>query len=130
MDEDLLEVARCIRFYLPELVETEAVSYDRQFARLLAAAHVGINVDDELSVVMRRSPRVQEWVAGTLEDELHRPPDVRSVAELGFEPLPGTESPVPAPKYCCPGSDYVWWRQYAGQPVPSCPTHGTLVPCS
>lgn len=129
MDEDLLEVARVIRSYLPGLVGSEAGTYDQRIAGLLAAARSGRNVDQELTVVLQQSSEVHEWAARVLQDDRHRPPDLQPASELGFEPLPGAGGPVQAAKYCCPEDDFVWWRRSAGQAVPSCPDHGALVRC-
>jgi hypothetical protein len=129
MDEDLLEVARVIRSYLPGLVGSEARSYDQRIAGLLAAARSGQNVDEELAAVLQQSSVIHAWAAQVLQDERHRPPDLQPAFELGFEPLPGAASPVQAAKYCCPKHDFVWWRRSTGQAVPSCLTHGALVPC-
>jgi hypothetical protein len=129
MDEDLLEVARLIRSYLPDLVGSEARSYDQRIAGLLAAARSGQNVDEELAAVLQQSSVMHTWAAQVLQDELHRPPDLQPAFELGFEPLPGAAGPVQAAKYCCPEHDFVWWRRSAGQAVPACPTHGALVSC-
>jgi hypothetical protein len=129
MDEDLLEVARVVRSYLPDLVGSKARSYDERIAGLLAAARSGTNVDEELAAVLQQSDAVHTWVAQVLQDDLHRPPHLQTRGELGFEPLPGNAGPVQAAKYCCPEGDYVWWRRSAGQAVPSCPTHGALAPC-
>ncbi len=130
MDEDLLEVARAVRPYLADLVGPEAASYDRRIAGLLTAARAGTNVDAALSEVLGQDSALHTWTAATLQDELHRPPELQPVRELTFDPLPGTGSPVTAVKYCCPQGDFVWWRRAAGQPVPSCPDHGALAPCS
>jgi hypothetical protein len=129
MDEDLLEVARVIRSYLPDLVGSEAESYDQRIAGLLAAARSGRNMDQELTIVLQQSSEVHEWAAQVLQDDQHRPPDLQPVFELGFEPLPGAGSPVQAAKYCCPEDDFVWWRRSVEQAVPSCPNHGALIPC-
>jgi hypothetical protein len=131
MDEDLLDVARTIRPYLEELVGAEAAFYDQEIARLLAAAHAGADVDERLTVVLSRSTATHAWAAKTLEDELHRPPHLQPVRELGFEHLPGKESPTATDKYCCPERDFVWWRRSVAKPVPPCPYDGsTLVACT
>jgi hypothetical protein len=129
MDEDILEVARVIRPYLPDLVGSEAPAYDEHIAGLIAAAQTGHDVSDDLTAVFQRSAEVHAWAAQVLQDDQHRPPDLQVTLELGFEPLPGEGGPVQADKYCCPNGDCTWWRRYAGQPIPSCPSHGTLVPC-
>jgi hypothetical protein len=129
MDEDLLEVARVMRSYLPELVGSEAESYDRRIAGLLASARSGRDVEEELTAVLQQLDQVHAWAAQVLQDDHHRPPDQQPVFELGFEPLPGAAGPVPAVKYCCPEGDYVWWRRSVGQTAPSCPSHGSLDPC-
>lgn len=130
MDESILDVARTIRPYLKELVGEEAAGYDQEISRLLAAALAGTDVGDELMSVLVRSSAVQTWAAQVLEDDLHRPPEMQPVDELGYEPLPTPEGPpTEAEKFCCPAGDYVWWRRSIGQQVPACPDHGALIPC-
>jgi hypothetical protein len=136
MDDDLFDAARTIRPYLAELVGAEAASYDEQIARLLAAAQAGADVDEELSAVLQRSAAIHAWIAKTLEDELHRPPDLQPTRELGdeglfgYQGLSGTASPTAADKYCCPKHDFAWWRRSVAQTPPPCTTHGIpLVAC-
>jgi hypothetical protein len=133
MDEDLLDVARCVRPYLEELTGSEkaASAYDGEIAVLLGAANRGTDVEAELSVLLQRSPKVHAFVAKVLEDPLHRPPDLQPTHELSeYEQLPGAGSSVPVTKYCCPQRDYTWWRRSIGVPVPTCPTHQILLaPC-
>jgi hypothetical protein len=137
VDEDLHEIARTIRPYLSELVGEQATPYDQQIARLLALAKTGADIDQELSEVLSRSPAIRAWVARTLEDDLHRPPDLQPPGEstatrgtLGYQALLGSGSPVAADKFCCPQGDMVWWRRSVGQDIPVCPDHDlTLVRC-
>lgn len=130
MDETIFCVACTIRPYLKELVGEEAAAYDREISRLLAAAIAGTDVGDELMSVLVRSPKVQTWAAQVLEDDLHRPPELQPLAELGYEPVPTREPPpTEAEKFCCPDGDYIWWRRSIGQQVPTCPDHSALVPC-
>ena len=72
MDEDLLEVARVIRSYLPDLVSSEARSYDQRIAGLLAAAWSGQNVDEELAALLQQSSGVHAWAAQVLQDDLRK----------------------------------------------------------
>jgi hypothetical protein len=130
VDESILDVARTIRPYLEELVGEEAAGYDQEISRLLTASLAGTNVDDELMSVLVRSDEVQSWAAQVLEDDLHRPPELQPVDELGYEPLPTPQGPpTEAEKFCCPSGDYVWWRRFVGAPMRTCPDHGALVPC-
>jgi len=55
MDEDVIDVARAIRPYLPELVGAEAAAYDREIADLTAEAHGGRDVGDQLAALLTRS---------------------------------------------------------------------------
>ncbi len=130
MDESIIDVARTIRPYLEELVGGEAAGYDQEISRLLTAALAGTDVGDELMSVLVRSSAVQTWAAQVLEDDLHRPPELQPVDELGYEPLPTPEGPpTEAEKFCCPAGDYIWWRRFVGTPMRTCPNHGALVPC-
>lgn len=117
--EKILDCARSIRPYLPELVGTEAETVDRQLADLLAQARVGDSVDAEILALLKRIPNTRNWAAEFLAPEQF---------SKGFERLPGSSGAISAQKFVCPYGDYVWYRRSAGIPVPTCPTHGALVP--
>jgi hypothetical protein len=126
MDEDIVDVARTIRPYLPKLVGTEADAYDREIADLIAKAQAGHDVGDQLHAVLTRSSAVHDWAARVLENDQHLPPDIQPIAERrerGYQPLPGLGEPVMADRYECPYGDYVWYQISVSDPVPDCPTH-------
>jgi hypothetical protein len=125
VDEDIIEVARTIRPYLPDLVGAEAGAYDQEIAQLLAEARTGRDVSDQLFTVLTRSPAAHAWSARVLEDEQHRPPEIAPprVRSYNFEQLAGAGEPVDAERYACPEGDYVWYRISVAVPVPACPTH-------
>ncbi|MFG3350994.1 hypothetical protein [Streptomyces sp. NPDC048001] len=133
MDRNILEVARTIRPYLPELVGDEADAYDTEIKDLLTQAHDGVDVGDEIMAVLTR-PRVKTWATQVFEDEHHRPPILPARDRGTIKPPP---SPVPTPvlsdKYECPvDGNYVWYRPSVGYPVPDCRDHPgvSLVPAA
>ncbi|MFF9090956.1 hypothetical protein ACF1BE_32190 [Streptomyces sp. NPDC014991] len=133
MDQDIIDVARTIRFYLPELVSDKADAYDNEIKDLLARAHEGVDVGDEIMAVLTRSG-VKEWVIRVFEDEYHRPPVLlprdRGAGYQpppgagGYQSPPGKPTPVLSDKYECPvDRNYVWYRPSVGFPVPDCKDH-------
>jgi hypothetical protein len=107
MDNDLLELARTIRPYLPDLVAEQAPGYDRQIASLLSLANSGADVSDQVTEILTRAPAIRNWIGLVIEDDLRRPPEFQGreealQAERGFDPLPGSGEPIDAQKYICP----------------------------
>jgi len=123
MDEDVIDVARTIRAYLPKLVGIEADAYDREIADLIAKAQAGDDVGEQLLAVLTRSPTVHDWAARVLENDRHLPPDIQPITERGYQPLPGPGEPIQAERYECPYGDYVWYQISVSDPVPDCLTH-------
>jgi hypothetical protein len=120
--EDVLECARSIRPYLPELAGAEAETIDRQLADLLAQAKAGESVDAQILELLTSRPKTRNWAA-----EFLAPKQVSK----GFEQLPGSSDAVSAPKFVCPQGDYVWYQRSIGIPIPVCPSHpelGELIP--
>lgn len=126
-DEVVLDVARLVRFYLPDLVGVEAVSYDARLRQLLEQADTGIDVSAEIVTVLQQSSGLQAWVAQVLQDDMHRPPELQPLTERGLD-LPGEPTPVDAQRYSCPvDGNFVWYRPFVGVPVISCPDHHVLL---
>jgi hypothetical protein len=127
MCEDVLEMARAIRPYLPELVGQAADEVDRELAALLADVKAGAppdSVAQQISTVLIRWPDAHNWAARVLQDPGHLPPELQALAHgRGYEALPGDGEPIPAQKYVCPDGDFVWYRATVGVSVPRCPTH-------
>ena len=112
--EDVLEGARTIRPFLPDLLGTEAEPVDQQLAELLGQAKAGQQDDQQILEILTSHPKTRSWIAEFLSPEQ---------ASKGYQSLPGKPSAVSAPKYVCPEGDYTWFQRSAGTPVPSCPTH-------
>jgi hypothetical protein len=123
VNEDIVNVARTIRPYLPALVGDEADEYDREIAYLVARARDGEDVSDQLLAVLTRSNAIHAWAARVLESDQQVPPEVSQALERGFQGLPGDGGVVDAEKFECPRGDYVWYRISVGVAVPPCPTH-------
>ncbi len=120
--EAVLEGARRIRHFLPQLLEAEtATGMDQELARLLAQARQGEKVDNAILLVVARERSTRAWMQAFLELE----DPARGLK--GGEALPGHPSPVNADRFVCPEDDYVWCRHSVGEPVPLCPTHGVAL---
>jgi hypothetical protein len=123
VDEDIVNVARMIRPYLPALVGDEADEYDREIAGLLARAHNGEDVSDRLLAVLTRSKATHGWAARVLESDRQLPPEISQPLERGYQQLPGDDGVIDAERFECPHGDYVWYRISVGVVAPPCPTH-------
>ncbi|MBD2060476.1 hypothetical protein H6F88_31530 [Oculatella sp. FACHB-28] len=117
--EDILECARSIRPSLPSLLGSDATQVDQQLADLLAQAQAGESVDTQILELLKSNPNTFQWIKEFLSS---------AQVSRGFERLPGGSGAVPAQKYVCPQGDYVWYRRSVGISVPTCPTHGELIP--
>jgi hypothetical protein len=127
MGNEMAEIARAVRWYLPGLVGDEARDFDCQLAALLAAAELGADVDDQLNEVFLRSARLHEWAALSLGDPGLTPPPLQSRTDRSYAALPGSGQPVAMEQYRCPSNDFVWYRVYVEDGPPRCPTHGQVL---
>ncbi|MFB4285512.1 hypothetical protein ACBJ59_60370 [Nonomuraea sp. MTCD27] len=126
MDDDLLEAARTVRPYLPDLIGDAAPQVDQEICRLLDAARAGADVAFELNATLSQTMALHLWKEEVLADELHRPPELqsRTVRRSAGRPSPGDGEDIDATKYVCPVErDYIWWRQSPGDQVKLCPDH-------
>ena len=123
--EQVLECARTIRSFLPELLPVDRVeSMDRQLASLLAQAKAGETVGASILEELKSHPATRDWAAEFLSPQI-------MTKGPGDSQLPGRIDTIAAPRYVCPEGDYVWYRRSVGMAIPSCPTHpelGPLVP--
>jgi len=119
---EILESARTIRAYLPKLLTPdEAQQMDAQLSDLLAQAHTGQAVEQQILSVLTSHSRTQEWVAEFLSPTtFSRGP--------GDSVLPGRIGMITAPRYVCPEGDFVWYRFSLGETIPTCPSHPHLGP--
>jgi hypothetical protein len=128
----VLEAARAIRSYLPELFShapERAARLDTELARLLDPGAQSGAAESVLRV-LEGNQVTKVWSAQFLEFGV--PPEFVGSGTRGpVAPAPAGDGEVarPGPKYVCPaGGDVVWWRRHIGQEVPRCGTHGlTLV---
>ena len=124
MDEEVLDVARSIRPYLPSLVGERAAEIDGRLQPLLQQASSGQDVEEEILFVLRSTPETHNWAAGMLGDQDGLPPELQATRTASFAGLPGTGEPVDAVRYVCPvDRAYAWWQTFVGDPVPDCPDH-------
>jgi hypothetical protein len=126
MDEPIVEVARVIRVFLPELVgPVEAGGLDARIADILNASP-SENALGELGELLNSQEATSDFMAEVLADAPDfRPPKFqpRTLRDAGFQPLPGSAPPAHAGKFGCPNDDYVWYRRTSSTPIPVCPTH-------
>jgi hypothetical protein len=128
---DILDVAGTVQPYLEQLVGEDALKYDRRIAGLLAAAHGGREIGNELVFTLSRSAELQAWAARVLSDKRHRSPGLQQVEERSYESLP-TRNRRASPRggSAPPQGGYVWWRRFIDQGPPRCPSDGSaLAPC-
>ena len=131
VDEPVVEAARLIRAYLPDLVAPDAATeLDGRIADLLAALEAGEDSSGELRSLLGSHSATRDFMSEVLADAPHfRPPQfqVPILRDLGYQPLPGTPLPMHAGKFACPHGDYVWYRPGVGVPIPVCPTHDVVL---
>ena len=77
-------------------------------------------MEKRLLFVLSYHDATREWLFGYFKDKQQRG---EGLQVKSFEPLPGQNTPVPVPTYCCPQCDYKWSLFFVGVPVPQCPTH-------
>jgi hypothetical protein len=119
----ILETARAIRAYLPELRANDSAEVDATIAALLIRSSRGEDVTTAVLGVLRADENTWQWFIEFAPKGL--PADVAGLAERGFAPAPGGGEPVSIPRFVCPvGNDYLWYRRAVGQQPPVCPTHG------
>ena len=117
--EDVLESARIIRLYLPDLLGTEAESVDRALANLLDKAPSGESIDNQILELLAERDATREWTRQFLSDKVP-PPVMRS-----YDPLAGLPSVIDANAFVCqvPGCHRVWYRPQSGIEPPTCQEH-------
>jgi hypothetical protein len=125
MEVTIIDAAKAIRLYLPDLVVDSADGLDSRLAELLGAA-VPPDLEQSIRELLSSQPETREWTAAFLE--LGEPPEVHAYPERGVLPesLPGSLGdvrPVRAKRFECPHRDMTFYRRYAGQSLPLCKTH-------
>lgn len=92
-----------------------------EISNLLARQDAGEQLEDQLVAVLAARELTRERLDALLPESL--PSGERGVF-ASYEQLPGRYRPPGIEIYDCPQGDYQWPRFDAGEPVPSCPTHG------
>jgi hypothetical protein len=117
--EDVLEAARIIQPYLPDLLGAEAEAVDQALAALLAKAAAGEAVENPILELLAEHDPTREWAQQFLIDKMP-PPVMRS-----YDPLAGSQSVINANTFVCevPNCPRIWHRPKAGIAPPVCPEH-------
>jgi hypothetical protein len=124
MDHELIEIAKRIRPYLPELVgPDDAPRYDGELAAILTDMQPPDLAEERIDRVLHEHPALLAWTAATLEDPDLRPPVRYGYTERGVDSGLGDGETVDAERFDCPSGDYTWYRLSVGYAVPRCPTH-------
>lgn len=126
-EEPILEAARAIRAYLPDLLGDAALEVDRSIADLFSAGAGGAQITQGLARVLTEHTETREWTAQLLSNGKLLPPEISVLIDRGAAPPPGDPGVVSAVRYVCPQGDYVRYRTSVSEQVPSCPTHGATL---
>lgn len=122
---DVLEAARIIRLYLPDLLGTDAEQVNRALSDLLDKALSDESIDNQILELLAERDATREWTRQFLSDKVP-PPVMRS-----YDPLAGSPSVIRANTFVCqvPGCSMVWYRPQSGIEPPNCQEHKVpLVP--
>jgi hypothetical protein len=116
---DVIEAARVIQPYLPDLLGAEATTVDQALAALLAKAAAGEAVDNPILELLAERDTTREWAQKFLIDKMP-PPVMRT-----YDPLAGSQSVIDANTFVCtvPACPRIWHRPKAGITPPLCPEH-------
>jgi hypothetical protein len=116
--EDILELARSIRPYLPELLpQPTAAELDQTLADLLAQADSNPSVPLLIQKHLRSHDTTREWA----NQFLGNPKFAGTYRQ--YNPLAGQPSDVSATTFKCPQCDHTWDRPRIGMQPPPCPIH-------
>lgn len=125
--EVILEGARTIRSYLPELVGAEAETIDSQLASLLARSEKEEKTDNLILDLLAQHKATKKWMRDYLNAAS---PTARLDVLRAYSRPGGDPSPIPAQRYVCPvDANVVWFKQFEGEEILICKDHGCqLVP--
>ena len=126
--ENVLEGARLIRVFLPELVGADWNVLDKKLADLLAAASHDRKVDNQILQAVAEDDRARRWMRDFLRikqstEGRSDDSEIRLFLSRSFSSLLGDPRPVPAARFECPQGDFVWYEPTIGATPPKCPTH-------
>lgn len=115
-ESTILEAAKSIRQFLPDLLGEQAPEVDHQLADLLNRHQAGEPMENQVTNLLASHPPTREWMYNFLAA------DAVQTRSLGYNPLPGIPK-IDAPRYVCPQGDYIWHHIDSSDPIPACPTH-------
>ncbi|HZC98624.1 MAG TPA: hypothetical protein VFA46_00015 [Actinomycetes bacterium] len=121
----VIEAAKAIRYYLPELLDADRPDeVDHRLLVLLRQEDQGTDVEAQIVDVLMAQKPTWHWAATFVESGL--PPGFPQ-ATRGPARLPGMGSPVRARRYVCPVDGlFSWYRQTAREEIPCCKDHPTM----
>ena len=112
----LLEAAKTIRPFLPQLLDDQAQEMDQQLADLIIRCQAGEPLENQITSLLAGHNSTRKWMREYLDT------DASQTRSRGYNPLPGIPK-IDAPRYVCPEGDYIWHHIDSSDPIPECPTH-------
>ncbi|NEZ55825.1 hypothetical protein [Adonisia turfae] len=112
----ILEAAKIIRQFLPNLLESQASEFDQQLADLINRHQAGEPLVNQITSLLASNSETCKWMHDFLGTDSTR------TRGGEFSPLPGLPN-IDAPRYVCPENDYIWHHIDGSDPIPNCPTH-------
>ncbi|MEM0979124.1 MAG: hypothetical protein AAGH78_02515 [Cyanobacteria bacterium P01_H01_bin.58] len=113
---NLLEAAKSIRPFLPQLLNEQAQKVDQQLADFIIRYQEGEQVENQIISLLASYDATRQWMREFLGV------DAALARSKGYSPLPGIPK-IDAPRYACPEGDYIWHHIDSSDPIPTCPTH-------
>ncbi|EKU96550.1 hypothetical protein Lepto7375DRAFT_0012 [Leptolyngbya sp. PCC 7375] len=118
--EELLEAAKSVRQFLPQMLDQQkAQKLDRQLSLLIGQYQAGESSDEDIAELLESDETISTWIEKYLSAKIFQ--DRGSMHGI-WENLPGLPI-VSAPRYICPYDDYIWHHIDGSDPIPHCPTH-------
>lgn len=116
--EQILELARAIRPYLPDLLpQPTATKVDQTLENLLAEADSNSSTPLLIQKCLRSHEATREWANKFLGDpefaDTHRQ----------YNPLASQPSVILSTPFKCPECHRIWFRSRVGEEIPLCPIH-------
>lgn len=115
-ESNILEAAKSIRQFLPDLLGEQAPAVDHQLAELIIRHQAGEPMENQVTSLLASHSSTRQWMRNFLGA------DAEQTRSLGYNPLPGIPT-IDAPRYACPQGDYLWHHIDSSDRIPLCPTH-------
>jgi hypothetical protein len=127
MDRKILGLAIALAYpkYAFSGVGDEVIARSRA---LVSRAVNGEAVTSEVTDLLSRHPRLDDWVDDLLEDPALVPSDLQPRRLRSYSPLPGDMNVIGALRYICSSGDgFTWYQISASDDVPVCTLCGRLL---